>query len=102
MKNCKRAWRAGGGYSPLSEQSSPCRKVTNYFSEIFGIYNTLKEYPESCILAPSSEELAPCRKIPRAAPVNLQEWYSPTSDRNTFINKLSRHLQGILESPPYF
>ena len=42
----------------------PRRKVKTIFSEIFGIYSTLK----TIFVAPSSEESAPHWKIPGATP----------------------------------
>ena len=53
-----------GVVAPLSEHATPGRKVKNYFVGDFWHL----QYPESRILAPSSEESAPCRKLPGATP----------------------------------
>ena len=63
----KQGWRQGrarGVHSPRRNMLAPCRKVKNFFSEIFGSGST----PQSSILAPSSEDSAPRRKFPGATP----------------------------------
>ena len=54
----------GGARGGLEGAIAPRRKVKNYF--VGDIWHL--QYPESHILAPSSEESAPRRKIPGATP----------------------------------
>ena len=69
-RNLTRSGARGGlgGYSPRRSMLAPSRKVKSDFSEIFGIYSTLKT-----IFSPSSEASAPVGKF-LAPPLSLTKF----------------------------